>query len=83
MCIFFICIDILSYTKSSILNQYYVEKEIINGIYTNKLGVCGRDDRATASIRGDGGLIPTGGALNVWPCDFCPKQFGWLINQLG
>ncbi len=24
-----------------------------------------------------------GGALEVWPCDFGPKQFGWLINQLG
>ena len=21
--------------------------------------------------------------LEVWPCDFGPKQFGWLINQLG
>ncbi len=35
------------------------------------------------SLRGDGGLIPTGGALEVWLCDFGPKQFGWLINQLG
>ncbi len=24
-----------------------------------------------------------GGALEVWPCDFGPKQFDWLINQLG
>ena len=30
-----------------------------------------------------GGSIPTGGALEVWPCDFGPKQSGWLINQLG
>ena len=27
--------------------------------------------------------LPAGGALEVWPCDFGPKQFGWLINQLG
>ncbi len=45
--------------------------------------ICGQDGRATASVRGDGGLIPTGGALVVWPCDFGPNQFGWLINQLG
>jgi hypothetical protein len=45
--------------------------------------ICGRDGRATASVRGDGGSIPTGGALEVCPCDFGPKQFGWLINQLG
>ena len=46
-------------------------------------GICGRVGRATASVWGDGGSIPTGGALEVWPCDFGPKQFGWLINQLG
>ncbi len=46
-------------------------------------GICGRDGRATASVRGDGGSIPTGGALEVLPCDFGPKQFGWLIHQLG
>jgi hypothetical protein len=26
------------------------------------------------------GSIPAGGALEVWPCDFGPKQFAWLIN---
>ena len=40
------------------------------------VGICGRDGRATASVQGDGGSIPTGGALEVWPCDFGPKQFG-------
>ncbi len=34
------------------------------------------DGRATASDWGDGGSIPIGGALEVWPCDFGPKQFG-------
>ncbi len=29
------------------------------------------------------GLIPAGGTLKVWPCDLGPKQFDWLINQLG
>ena len=48
-----------------------------------QVGICGRDGRATASVRGDGGSIPTCGALEVWPCDFGPKHFGWLINQLG
>ncbi len=47
------------------------------------VGICGRVGRATASVCGDGGSIPIGGALEVWPCDFGPKQFGWLINQLG
>ncbi len=46
-------------------------------------GICGPDGSVTASVRGDGGLIPTCGALEVWPCDFGPKPFGWLINQLG
>ena len=45
--------------------------------------ICVRVGRAIASVWGDGGSIPTGGALEVWPCDFGPKQFGWLINQLG
>jgi hypothetical protein len=44
----------------------------------SEVGICGRDGRATASVRGDGGSIPTGGALEVWPCGFGPKQFGWL-----
>ncbi len=48
-----------------------------------KRGICGRDGRATASVQGDGGSIPTSGALEVWPCDFGLKQFGWLMNQLG
>jgi hypothetical protein len=27
--------------------------------------------------------IPAGGALELWPWTFFPKQSGWLINQLG
>ncbi len=51
-------------------------------VVVSLIGICGQDGRATAFVWGDGGLIPTG-ALEVWPCDLCPKQFGWLINQLG
>ena len=39
-------------------------------------GICGRDGRATASVWGDWGSILIGGTLEVWPCDFGPKQFG-------
>ncbi len=39
-------------------------------------GVCDRDGRATAFVWSDESLIPAGGALEVWPCDFGPKQFG-------
>ncbi len=46
-------------------------------------GICGRDGRATACVRGDGGSIPTCSALEVWPCDFGPKQFGWLNKSAG
>jgi hypothetical protein len=45
--------------------------------------ICGQDGRVTASVQGDGVLIPTSCALEVWQCDLGPKQFGWLINQLG
>ncbi len=40
---------------------------------------------ATAAVAGAGAGLATAvcGALKVWPCDFSPKQFGWLINQLG
>ncbi len=49
----------------------------------NTSGICGWVGRATASVWGDGGSIPTCGALEVLPCDFSPKQFGGIINQLG
>ncbi len=42
----------------------------------NTLGICGRDGRATASVWGNGGSIPIGSALDMWLCDFGPKQFG-------
>ncbi len=42
-------------------------------------------DNAKAVFRcfvwGDGGSIPTGGALEVRPCDFGPKQFDSLAKK--
>ncbi len=43
-------------------------------------GICGVVGRATACYCGVVGLIPTGGALEVWPWTFGFRT-AWLINK--
>ena len=48
-----------------------------------KIRIVGLVGRATACNRRVVGLIPAGGFDRGVAMDFCLKQSGWLINELG